>query len=633
MKLGVIARADDRGLGHQTWEVCRHLNPERVLVLTVPSSEQQGFVQHLDRYPGATVMAVDDRLPAWHLNEKRVREWLAGLDVVYTAETLYEDDIAKWAASMGVATVIHCNPEWYRHHRGGIPHPTQWWSATNWRHNHLPDTLRFVPMPSPTDRWPTLNDSTDRAVFHPAGRVAAGDRNGTDLVIEAAALMPDVKVYLSAQEGLRARSFPSNVELVPAATDYWDTYSLAPVMVLPRRYGGLCLPVIEACGAGVVPVLPDCKPNRMWPGMHVRAVRQDATMRCQGGDLAVYNTDPQALASATRAVLNDLDTYRADVAVWRDVNSWDALTPLWLDELERAADKAATPKVVVPPTPKPDAKVSVLVPYTEERVDVWRWVRARWEAHHPSWEIVDVECVGQWCKGDTVAQAAEWATADVFVVADADSFVDPATMNEAVRLVGSGEAAWVVPHHNVYRLDEKTTARLLKQEPTADPEQRNASLAQAPYKGAHGGGMVVLTREALQTVPMDPRFVGYGGEDLAWGEALETLLGPYTRLDADFVHLWHQPLNGRRKSTDTLELRRKYREAFGVPRLMRALIDGVEAGHADPLPRPARFSCENRRLRLVILGQTIQFRDGFYETDDPDMAAALRQHPRTEEVA
>jgi hypothetical protein len=92
-------------------------------------------------------------------------------------------------------------------------------------------------------------------------------------------------------------------------------------------------------------------------------------------------------------------------------------------------------------------------------------------------------------------------------------------------------------------------------------------------------------------------------------------------------------LNGRRKSTDTLELRRQYREAFGVPRLMRALVDGVEAGHADPLPRPARFSCENRRLRLVILGQTIQFRDGFYETDDPDMAAALRQHPRTEEVA
>lgn len=184
MKLGVIARADDRGLGVQTWEVVRNMDPDRVLVVREPGSEQQGFEPHLDRFPGATV--VTDHVGV--LPEGIVRDWLDGLDVVYTAETLYDERFVGWADAMGVATVIHTNPEFHRPSRTA---PTRWWSATDWRLGHLPDSLRVVPMPVPLDRWLRHADPVSR-VLHVRGRAATRDRNGTDTVLELAKALPDV---------------------------------------------------------------------------------------------------------------------------------------------------------------------------------------------------------------------------------------------------------------------------------------------------------------------------------------------------------------------------------------------------------------------------------------------------------
>lgn len=629
MKVGVIARVDDRGLGNQTWEVARHLNPERVLVLTVPSSERQGFHPHYDRFPDATVMTVDDRLPTWQLKESAVKDWLSGLDVVYTAETAYDDSLPLWAAQLGVATVIHCNPEWYRHHRGGIPHPTVWWSATTWRLDFLPDSTRVVPMPVPTDRWPAQCDSTERAVIHPAGRVAAGDRNGTLLAIEAARYMPDVTVYVTHQEGLRDIDPPGNVDVAGPTPNYWDTYR-APVMLLPRRYGGLCLPAIEACGAGVVPVMPDVTPNRMWPGPRVKAHRQDERMRSQGGDLILWQTDPMDLATAVEDTLNNIDRHRADVAEWVASNSWDALRPMWEEELGRAVDAAKKPASRPAPNPRPSAPVSVLVPYTRDRADLWSWVKARWEAQHPTWEIVDVLWDhGEWCKAAALDQAVQWASADVLFVADADSYLAPEVAVWAAEAAPSH--GWVVPHKDVYRLDRVTTERIVDGPADAHIEHRNLGVMQNPYIGVPGGGFVVLTREAWQECPMDRRFIGYGFEDYAWGEALQTLIGPVHRIGGDLVHLWHAPLNDRRKSDTSSELRQRYHRAFGVERLMRALVHGGEPVPPEP-SGVVRFRSQWCGLQVRIGHHRVRFVDGLYETTDPDLAGALRMIEGVEEV-
>ena len=258
--LGVIARTDARGLGNQSWEVARNLHPERILVVRVPGSEAQGFAPDLERFPDATVVTVDEH--NWQLPEEQVRDWLTGLDVVYSAETLYDWRIAEWANDANCATVVHVNPEFYAHHQKMLPEPAQWWAPTEWRIDHLPLGTQVVPMPAPIDRFAPDPDDGIVSVLHVGGRAATGDRNGTDLVLKASMLVPDIPITVATQTGLRR---PRNVRIVEHTENYWDLYAGHSIMLLPRRYGGLCLPTIEAAAAGLAPVMTDAVPNQRWP--------------------------------------------------------------------------------------------------------------------------------------------------------------------------------------------------------------------------------------------------------------------------------------------------------------------------------------------------------------------------------
>ena len=51
--------------------------------------------------------------------------------------------------------------------------------------------------------------------------------------------------------------------------------------------------------------------------------------------------------------------------------------------------------------------------------------------------------------------------------------------------------------------------------------------------------MTVLRAEVFDGCPMDPRFLGWGGEDAAWGQALRRLYGPPAQFDGALTHLWH----------------------------------------------------------------------------------------------
>src|SRR5690606_1244806 len=92
VKLGVIARMEPRGLGNQTYEVCRHLDPERVLLIDVGRDDR--FEKHPERFD-----RWDVTVAPWigaRLDESTVRRWLSGLDVVYTAETPYDARLSAW---------------------------------------------------------------------------------------------------------------------------------------------------------------------------------------------------------------------------------------------------------------------------------------------------------------------------------------------------------------------------------------------------------------------------------------------------------------------------------------------------------------------------------------------------------
>ncbi len=343
MRFGLVARADDRGLGHISWEVQRHLHPDRTLVIDM-GQLARGFLQHWDRYPDGVRVPFDGVT----LPEGPVREWLAGLDVVYLAETAYDWRLITWAEEAGCATVVHTMPEFFRHHPGsGLPTPTVWWAASPWRLEHLPPHT-LVPVPIALDRWPQPPAEREPGmlrVLHTVGHRAMADRNGTNTVRQAIRMVRRPMAFtFTAQDGrmptVRAPMRGTVVHRHTAQLDYWEPYLEQDLLVLPRRYGGCSLVVQEAMGAGLGLVLPSSDPHGWYPALPVTG-RPHGEIECAAGRVPTWQTDPRALAKALDQLVDEPGMvaelqWLAHQRAARQ--SWDTLLPEWQAQLAVAAD-------------------------------------------------------------------------------------------------------------------------------------------------------------------------------------------------------------------------------------------------------------------------------------------------------
>lgn len=225
-------------------------------------------------------------------------------------------------------------------------------------------------------------------------------------------------------------------------------------------------------------------------------------------------------------------------------------------------------------------------PYREAAFDyVTRW----WSRTYPDWPVVVgpwPEEWGPWRKGCAVRDAGVHpGPDDVVVVSDAD--VIPVGVGEAVESVGSGGwgrpvARWAMPFRMVHRLSRAgselvTSGRLGLPD---GPVPKMPGVIEESYVGSAGGGTVVLRGDVFNAVPIDPRFAGYGQEDLSWSLALHRLAGAPTMRSAPLWHLWHPPQERMRRGATVsrgvgseagLRLWHRYRQAT-TPAVMRVLL-------------------------------------------------------------
>jgi hypothetical protein len=347
MRIGAICWSTNRGLGIQSREFHRHMNPDRVMILNAGPSE---FDAHSSQFGSDALhvsIGADHRVP-----ERPVREWLKGLDVVFAAESLPDWRMADWARDVGVATVVQTNPEFFKHWADPrMPHPTMWWNPTTWRQGLLPVGTVHVPVPVAMDRFSSrsVKDPDGRLrVLHVGGRQAIYDRNGTQIVLQSCVFMENrVDVVITSQDGrvhapmqrghgVRVQIREGNIE------NYWDLYRGFDVLVMPRRYGGLSLPVQEAMAAGLVVVMSDCSPNRDWPIMPVPVVDWSRA-RMPGGEIDLAAVSARSLGAAIDRLAADqatLTEFQECSVWWARKHSWEALKPVYLERLSEAIELA-----------------------------------------------------------------------------------------------------------------------------------------------------------------------------------------------------------------------------------------------------------------------------------------------------
>ncbi len=331
-RVGLIARCDRGGLANQTWEIWRHIEPERTLLVSLGraarGAENPGRFDH-----GDIKTTQGDRIP-----DDTLRSMAEGLDVLVTVETPYNAAAFDLIRGAGCQSVLVANPELFVN-RGAdvvvVPTP--------WSIDRMPPGTEVLPHPVCRDLLPHRRRSEARVFYHPAAP-AMLDRNGTKTLLRAMAYIDEpCEVIIRSHERSPWRTDVVTIGHVTArwisahTEDYWDSYpEEADVIVLPRRYGGLCLPVQEAAALGMPAIMSDLTPQQSWP--HVRTIDpgEPRAHRMKGGLFDVWQPDPASLAAAmTDLVRNPDEVGRLSDAAnrWADDLSWATQLPRWNDLL------------------------------------------------------------------------------------------------------------------------------------------------------------------------------------------------------------------------------------------------------------------------------------------------------------
>lgn len=276
----------------------------------------------------------------------------------------------------------------------------------------------------------------------------------------------------------------------------------------------------------------------------------------------------------------------------------------------------------------------IVVPLTPTE-DMWRraaWLRTVEHLCSVPWPIAVGEGdASSWSKGAALADGVALApTADVLVIHDADCIVSAPALRACVTACADG-APWAMPHVWVHRLNRRATCEVEagRAMPWEVPDRDRDRL---PYRGVPGGGVTVVRADVWADCPVDPRFIGWGGEDEAWGWALTTLYGPPWRPPAGddrLYHLWHPHAAPRQRfptRPDARALLQRYRNARRVPRVMRAVVHDTVPPPPTIYPEPVRYALLDGAAVVRSLsagGQTIRFHRGVAEVTHSDAVDVL----------
>ena len=313
MRLGIIARSDNTGLGNQTMELVKMLNPDKILLIN--SQFFNNNKQHPEWYKDYNVIETRKGMP--RTNE--VLSFLENIDVVISCETFYHLELVDLAKQKGIKTILQYNYELF----GNLAHPE--WT--------LPDVLlapsiwnldiivkkfgsktQVMHLPPPTDHTlfnqaKKINLSKDhKRILHIAGKKAAKDRNGTESILKMIKYSKeDYELVIKSQTPLNLICKDSRVKIeIDNPDNRQDMYSGFDAMVLPRRYAGLCLPMNEALMSALPVFMTNISPNNaILPPKWLAESKQIDTFRTKSL-VNIYDAKSDSLAKIIdKYVAND----------------------------------------------------------------------------------------------------------------------------------------------------------------------------------------------------------------------------------------------------------------------------------------------------------------------------------------
>lgn len=267
MRLGIIARSDNTGLGNQTKELVDMLNPSKILLIdSTPFNKNK---QHPEWYQDYNLIK-SNGFPSL----QQIKMFLKDVDVVLSCETFYDQNFIRYANKYGVKTILQYNYELFGHLANPtLPLPTVLLAPSKWNIDVIDSMFgkktKLIHLPPPTDPKLFKNikennmSKSHNKILHIGGKKASKDRNGTNTVIEMLKYSKaDYELVIRSQSEIETNIKDSRLTIEIGNPDNREEmYNGFDAMVLPRRYAGLCLPMNEALLSGLPVFMTNISPN------------------------------------------------------------------------------------------------------------------------------------------------------------------------------------------------------------------------------------------------------------------------------------------------------------------------------------------------------------------------------------
>lgn len=315
-RIGLIARMDKSGLGYQTKALYELLKPDKLLVINSQPFNQR--VQFPGWYRDSEYVVSDG-----FITDELADTFLNDIDVVITCEVPYNDNLYRMARERGIKTVLQPNAELNPHFReremdkpDAFFLPSTWYEAET-RALGIPTYLCPPPITIKPVDHEIKKENRQLKVLHISAR-AIHDRNGTQIVRRLPNL-GGVTIDIHDQ-------IINNVDNMEEI--YRNGYH---VVLLPRRYGGLCLPMLESLALGIPVIMPDISPNNdvlpaEWLVPAARGQRfptKRLIYRYKANDREILaklkwfrDMDQKQYDEERKKAMNIFDTYEYDLSLW-----------------------------------------------------------------------------------------------------------------------------------------------------------------------------------------------------------------------------------------------------------------------------------------------------------------------------
>lgn len=349
MKIGMLARADNTGLGIQTYDFYRHIKPEKVLVVDL--QHLNGLQTDINKYPGSPIVKYTP-YPAMAEGDGSLHsvfnEFLDGLDLLFSCETFYDYYLISEARRRGIRTILQYNFELLDHLQNPhVPQPDLFMAPSCWRYDDVQFNNKiFIPVPVDTNRFPYQHRTSAKTFLHLAGNATLEDRNGTLSLINS---WQQVKsgADLLIQSPHSINHHGSNIRVDNTYTvDNTDLYRTGDVLVMPRKYGGLSLPLNEALALGMPVIMTNlCPQHEFLPSNSLipATLSKQVTTKTS---INVYEVNQNDLAAKidelvdNPGMVSSLSEQSGELA---QLISWKRLAPVYQKVFEAVMDGVTPP--------------------------------------------------------------------------------------------------------------------------------------------------------------------------------------------------------------------------------------------------------------------------------------------------